>query len=170
MIKGIQVVLVTLAFAIGIYGLLTSKPAPSEPVDLSFTAVDGSQVDLATLRGKVVLLDFWATWCGPCQGEVPNVVGVYNKYHDQGFEIVGISLDQDRDSLNQFTASHGMPWPQFFDGQGWDNSLAQRFGVRSIPQMWLLDRQGRIVTKEGRDNLDGQVAALLNTPDKVTAK
>ena len=164
MIKAIQIILVTLAIAIGFYGTLTSKPAPSDPIDLTFTAVDGTPVDLAALRGKVVLLDFWATWCGPCRGEVPNVVAAYNKYHDQGFEVVGVSLDQDKDALNQFTAGNGMVWPQYFDGQGWGNSLAGRFGIRSIPQMWLLDKKGRVITKDGRSDLDGQVAALLQQP------
>jgi peroxiredoxin len=131
---------------------------------LTFPAIDGSTVDLANLRGKVVLLDFWATWCPPCRGEVPNVVSVYNKYHSRGFEIVGISLDQNRDSLSQFTANNGMTWPEFFDGQSWGNSLARHFDIRFIPQMWLLDRQGRIITKDGHSDLDGQVSALLSTP------
>jgi thiol-disulfide isomerase/thioredoxin len=112
----------------------------------------------------VVLLDFWATWCPPCRDEVPDVVAAYNKYHDQGFEVVGVSLDQDQNTLLQFTANNGMTWPQYYDGLGWGNSLAQRFGIHSIPQMWLLDRKGRVVTKDGRSDLDGQVAALLRTP------
>jgi thiol-disulfide isomerase/thioredoxin len=163
-IKGIQAVLVTLAIVVGFYGMITSPPVPSDPIDLTFDAVDGSRVDLTSLRGKVVLLDFWATWCPACREEAPNVAGAYEKYHDQGFEVVGISLDEDRNSLSQFTASNGMGWPEFFDGQGWGNSLAGRFHVRSIPQMWLLDKQGRIISKDGRDDLDGQVAALLSKP------
>jgi thiol-disulfide isomerase/thioredoxin len=162
--RGIDILIATLLLGICVYGVMTYKPPPSDPVDLTFNAVDGSRVDLADLRGKVVLMDFWATWCPPCREEVPNVVSVYNKYHSRGFEIVGISLDQDRNALDQFTASNGMPWPQYFDGQGWGNSLAQRFQIRFVPQMWLLDRKGRIVTKDGRSDLDGQVAALLNAP------
>jgi thiol-disulfide isomerase/thioredoxin len=163
-IKGIQAVFVTLAIGVGLYGMITSPPTPSDPIDLTFDAVDGSKVDFTSLRGKVVLLDFWATWCPSCRGEAPNVVTTYNKYHAQGFEVVGISLDQDRNSLGQFIASNGMSWPEFFDGQGWGNSLVGRFHVHSIPQMWLLDRQGRIISKDGRSDLDGQVAALLRTP------
>jgi peroxiredoxin len=161
MIKAIQIILVTGALAVGLYGTLF---APSAPVDLTFTATDGTQVDLAALRGKVVLLDFWATWCPPCREEGPNVVAAYNKYHDRGFEVVGVSLDQDKEELNQFAANNGMVWPQYFDGRGWGNSLAQRFGVHSIPQMWLLDKKGRVITKDGRNDLDGQVAALLRAP------
>ena len=162
--KGLEMFIATIVVVIGLYGAVTSKPAPSDPVNLTFTAVDGSTVNLATMRGKVVLLDFWATWCPACREEVPNVVAVYNKYHARGLEVLGVSLDQDQSSMNQFTADNGMPWPEYFDGQGWDNALAQHFGIRSIPQMWLLDRQGRIITRDGRSDLDGQVASLLATP------
>ena len=162
--RSFEIIFAMLIIAIGLYGFITSKPSPGDPVNLTFPAIDGSTVDLANLRGKVVLLDFWATWCPPCRGEVPTVVSVYNKYHSRGFEIVGISLDQSRDSLSQFIADNGMTWPEFFDGQGWGNSLARRFDIRFIPQMWLLDRQGRIITKDGRSDLDGQVSALLSTP------
>ena len=164
MIKSFEMVVAIFVIAFGLFGYMTSQPAPSDPVDLTVPATDGSTVDLTKLRGKVVLLDFWATWCGPCRGEVPNVVAAYNKYHAQGFEVVGVSLDENKNTLNDFVANNGMVWPQYFDGQGWNNSLAQRFGVHSIPQMWLLDRQGRIITKNAREDLDGQVAALLNTP------
>jgi thiol-disulfide isomerase/thioredoxin len=164
MLKGFEFVFAAALIAIGVYGMATSKPPPSEPTNLTFSAADGSNVDLASLRGKVVLLDFWATWCGPCREEVPNVVAAYNKYHSEGFEVVGISLDEDKDTMTQFAADNGMPWPQYFDGQGWDNTLAQRFGIHSIPQMWLLDRQGRVVTKDAIEDLDGEVAAELAKP------
>jgi peroxiredoxin len=159
--KALQYLIGALAIAIGVYGMLTSRP---DPIDLTVPALDGTSINLADLRGKVVLLDFWATWCPPCRDEVPHVVAAYNKYHAQGFDVVGISLDQDKDALRQFIANNGMPWPQYFDGQGWGNALARRFHINSIPQMWLLDRQGRVVTRDGRNNLDGQVAALLRAP------
>jgi thiol-disulfide isomerase/thioredoxin len=137
---------------------------PAAPFDLKYTAVDGTQVDLAQMRGKVVLVDFWATWCEPCRMEVPRVVDTYQKYHDKGFEIVGVSLDQDKDALLTFTAQNGMVWPQFFDGQGWDNAIAKANGVHSIPAMWLIGKDGRIITRDARDDLEVEVEHLVNTP------
>jgi len=131
------------------------------PLDLHFTAVDGSQVDLSAMRGKVVLVDFWATWCGPCKAEVPNVVDTYKKFHDKGFEVVGISLDQSKDSLTKYIAENGMTWPQYFDGKGWENSISSGFGINSIPAMWLINKKGYVVTTNGRSDLAGQVEKLL---------
>jgi thiol-disulfide isomerase/thioredoxin len=136
----------------------------SKPIDLQFTAADGTPVDLAKLRGKVVLLDFWATWCGPCVGEVPNVVAAYQKYHGQGFEIVGISLDQDKDKMLAFTKEHGMVWPQYFDGKVWKNDISTSYSINSIPAMWLFDKKGMLVTTNGREDLDGQVGKLIAMP------
>ena len=132
-----------------------------KPVDLSFTATDGSQVDLASLRGKVVLVDFWATWCGPCMREAPDVVSTYNELHDKGFEVVGISLDIDQSRLDAVTKEKGMVWPQYFDGKGWSNEIASRYGIHSIPTMWLLDKSGRLADTDGRDGLQEKVEKLL---------
>jgi len=133
----------------------------SKPLDLKFKSVDGKEVDLGQLRGKVVLIDFWATWCGPCVHEVPNVVKTYEKLHPQGFEIVGISLDQDQSALEAFTKEHSMTWPQYFDGKGWGNSFAKRFGIRSIPAMWLVDKKGMIVSTNARGELEALVEKRL---------
>jgi peroxiredoxin len=143
-------------------GLLSLRADPAP--DIKFTATDGTRIDLSTMRGKVVLIDFWATWCPPCRGEVPNVVAAYQKYHAQGFEIIGISLDQNKDALEQFTKQNGMVWPQYFDGLVWNNMISQANGIDSIPAMWLIDKQGNLVTKDGRDDLAGQVGKLLAAP------
>ncbi|HEX4138729.1 MAG TPA: redoxin family protein [Candidatus Methylacidiphilales bacterium] len=136
----------------------------SKPLDLKYTAVDGRDVDLSKLRGKVVLVDFWATWCPPCREEVPDVVAAYGKYHDKGFDVVGVSLDQDKDALQSFTKEKGMAWPQYFDGKGWDNAISSRFGIDSIPAMWLLDKKGMVVSTDARDDLDAEIAKLLAAP------
>jgi thiol-disulfide isomerase/thioredoxin len=117
-----------------------------QPLELKFTAIDGTEIDFAKLRGKVVLLDFWASWCGPCVAEAPNVLAAYKKLHDRGFEIVGISLDQDRAAMQKAIERLGLPWAQHFDGKGWENEIAQRFGIRSIPATWLFDKQGKLRT------------------------
>lgn len=141
-----------------------SSQSHTTPLDLKFTSVDGKEIDFTKMRGKVILLDFWATWCPPCRGEVPNVVAAYNKFHDKGFEVVGISLDKDKSALLAFTQANGMVWPQYFDGQGWRNSISSSFGIHSIPAMWLIDKQGKVATENGRDDLAGQVEKLLAQP------
>ena len=143
-------------------GRLTQLDLPGHPLDLKFTAIDGRKVDMGTLKGKVVLVDFWATWCGPCVDEVPNLEKVYNTYHEKGFEIIGISLDEDQQALKNFIEKNEVKWPQYFDGKGWKNGISSRFGINSIPTMWLIGKDGIVVTMEGRENLEAQVKKLID--------
>jgi len=136
----------------------------TQPLDLKYTAMDGTAVDLSKLRGKVVLVDFWATWCPPCRAEVPDVVATYQKYHDQGFEIVGVSLDQSKDAVLAFTKENGMVWPQYFDGKGWANAVSSSFDIRSIPTMWLIGKDGMLANDDAGDHLGDQVDKLLQAP------
>ena len=134
----------------------------AKPLDLKFTAADGKEFDLAKLRGKVVLLDFWASWCGPCIGEMPNVVATYKKLHDKGFEIVGVSLDQEKEAMEAALKKQGMTWTQYFDGQGWKNKISSSFGIESIPAAWLLDKKGMLRETDLRgDDLGKGVEKLL---------
>jgi thiol-disulfide isomerase/thioredoxin len=115
-----------------------------QPLDLDFQAVDGQAVSLKNLRGKVVLVDFWATWCGPCMREAPNVVATYKQLRDHGFEIVGISLDQDLGRVRAVTEQMGMTWPQYCDGKGWQNEISSQYGIQAIPTTWILDKRGYV--------------------------
>ncbi|MBI3879335.1 MAG: TlpA family protein disulfide reductase [Verrucomicrobia bacterium] len=128
----------------------------------SETDLAGKPLSIAGYKGKVLLVDFWATWCGPCIGELPNVKATYEKHHQAGFEIVGISLDSDKSKLTSFIAKNDMPWKQFFDGQGWQNKLAQQYGINSIPATFLLDGEGKVIAKNLRgEALEEAVAKAL---------
>lgn len=130
--------------------------------DFNEKDVAGKPLSIASYKGKVVLVDFWATWCAPCRAELPNVIATYKKYHDQGFEIIGVNLDQDQAKLTGFTKSMNMTWPQFFDGQGWQNKLAVNYGIESIPATYLLDGNGKIIGRDLRgDELTQAVAKAL---------
>jgi len=142
-------------------GKLKNMEALGQPVKMSFVAVDGRKIDLAKLKGKVVLIDFWATWCGPCVAELPNVKKTYTKFHKRGFEIVGISLDSNKDKLTNFVEDNEMSWAQHFDGKGWKNKYAVEFGIQGIPAMWLIDKKGDLVDMKARDGLEAKVQKLL---------
>ena len=138
-----------------------SADLKNKPLELKFTAVDGREVDVSKLQGKVVLVDFWATWCGPCVAELPNVIKAYKELHAKGFEIVGISLDNDKAELEGFVKEKGMEWPQYFDGKGWQNEIASKYGIQSIPAMWLLNKKGMVVSTNARGHLEEAVTKLL---------
>ena len=132
-----------------------------KPLPVKFKAVDGRDVDVQKMKGKVVLIDFWATWCGPCVQELPNVLAAYEKLHPKGFEIVGISFDQSKESLTKFTADKKMAWVQYFDGKGWQNEIGKLYGINSIPAMWLVDKKGNVRDLNARDGLADKVAKML---------
>ncbi|MSU64679.1 MAG: TlpA family protein disulfide reductase [Opitutus sp.] len=132
--------------------------------DFAEVDLQGAPLSIAKYKGKVVLLDFWATWCGPCIAELPTVVEAYKKFHSKGFEIIGISLDKAdaKEKLVAFTKEHEMPWVQYYDGKYWENKLVATYGIRSIPATFLLDGEGKIVGKDLRGPaLEAAVAKAL---------
>jgi peroxiredoxin len=130
--------------------------------DFNEQDINGKSISVANYKGKVVLVDFWATWCGPCVGELPNVLKTYAAHHAQGFEIIGVSLDEDKQKLESFIKQNDMSWQQFFDGNGWNNKLAVKYGVQSIPATFLLNGEGKIIGKDLRgEALEQAVASAL---------
>jgi len=135
--------------------------AGAAPFAVAAKDLSGQPLSLAQYKGKVVLMDFWATWCGPCVGEMPNVIAAYKKYHAQGFDVVGISLDQDHAALTSFLKQNRMPWRQVFDG-GSGGAVARRYGVRAIPFGLLIGRDGRVSSVEVRGpDLDPAIRLAL---------
>lgn len=123
----------------------------------------GGKIKLKDFRGKVVLLDFWATWCAPCRQEMPNVKKIYEEFHRKGFEIIGISLDREKYKLEEYIKSNKISWPQIFDGSGWDSKIGRLYAVASIPNTLLLDREGKIRYKNLRgEDLRKAVDELVN--------
>jgi len=113
--------------------------------EINLKTPEGNTLALSSLRGKVVLIDFWASWCGPCRKENPNVKRIYDKYKDKGFEIYGVSLDNNGDQWKAAIAKDGLGWKHVSDLGGWKSSAAQLYQVHSIPQTFLLDKEGRII-------------------------
>jgi thiol-disulfide isomerase/thioredoxin len=129
------------------------------------TLASGEKFDWSKYKGKVVLLDFWATWCGPCVGEIPNVKKAYEKYHEKGFEVVGISLDEDVKELTAFQEKEKLPWVSIFPtgaDKGFEAPLAKQFFVNGIPATFLINRDGKLVSVSARGKrLETQLEKLL---------
>jgi peroxiredoxin len=130
--------------------------------DFSATDLEGKPISIEAYRGKVVLVDFWAVWCGPCVADMPNVKKVYEKYKDKGFDVIGISLDNDEKQLRDFLKKNDIPWRQVFSGKGWDSPVSRQYGIYSIPSVWLIDKDGKLISNNARgEKLENMVAEAL---------
>jgi peroxiredoxin len=135
---------------------IAKRLQPGQPF-INFTLNDtgGKPVNFENLKGKYILLDFWASWCGPCRAENPNVLKAYQQFKDRNFDVVAVSLDTKKDAWMKAIKEDGMPWTQLSDLMGWKSPVAMEYGIEAIPQNFLLDPQGRIVAQ----NLRGEELA-----------
>jgi len=122
---------------------------------------------------KVVVIDFWSTWCGPCVAEMPKMKKLYAEYRNQGVEFIGVSLDQPKeegglDSLKQFVKDKGIEWPQYYQGNFWDSAFSKSWGVNSIPCVFVVDTEGKLFSVEARGKLKEMIPELLKKKNATT--
>ncbi len=138
-----------------------------KPFNLEFTdAIKGNTVSMKDLRGKVVVVDFWATWCGPCVDEMPKMKKLYAEFKDKGVEFVGVSLDQSKekgglDALKKFVEKNEIGWPQYYQGNYWQSEFSASLGINSIPCVFIVDADGNLYSTEARGKLDTLIPMLL---------
>jgi thiol-disulfide isomerase/thioredoxin len=138
-----------------------------KPFELSFTdAISGKTISMKDLKGKVVVVDFWATWCGPCVADMPHMKELYSEYKSRGVEFIGVSLDRNEESggltkLKDFVAKNEIAWPQYYQGNWWDSEFSTSWGINSIPALFVVDKNGNLHTNQGRGKLEKMLPELL---------
>jgi len=144
----------------GLKGIEGKPPPP-----LKLKSWIGEPVDVPGSKGKVVVIDFWATWCGPCVAELPHLKELYTRFKDSGLEIIGINLDEKAQTMIDFCAKKELDWPQYCEGKGWKSEFSQSWGINGIPTVFVVDKQGLLHSTEARGQLDAMVAQLLAAPN-----
>lgn len=150
-------------------GMLRRMNLMGQPMEISGKTIDGKEVDWKSYRGKVVLVDFWASWCGPCRQELPNILKLYKAYHDKGFDVLGVSLDVTQEDAEKGVKEENIPWPSIFpedeNQRRWDHPLVRHYGIGGIPMAILVDQEGKVVHMEARgENLATELQRLLGDP------
>jgi thiol-disulfide isomerase/thioredoxin len=149
-----------------IEGTLRRLEAIGKEFPIEGTLLSGEKIDPAQFKGKVVLLDFWATWCGPCLQELPELKRVYEELHEKGLEVIGVSLDEERAELEAFLEEERLPWPQLYppkdQANGWENPLTRKYGISGIPTVFLIGKDGKLVSTSLRGpKLEQRIRDLL---------
>jgi thiol-disulfide isomerase/thioredoxin len=158
-----------------IKGERRQKEAVGKPFELEFTdAIKGETVSIKGLKGKVVVVDFWATWCGPCVAEMPKMKTLYAEYKPKGVEFIGVSLDQPKeagglDKLKDFVAKNEIGWPQYYQGNFWNSEFSKGWGINAIPCVFIIDADGKLYSTEARGKLETLIPELLAKRDKTSA-
>jgi thiol-disulfide isomerase/thioredoxin len=156
-----------------IQGEARKAEAVGKPMVLAFNeAITGKPMSIDGLKGKIVVMDFWATWCGPCVAEMPTMKKLYAEFKDKGVEFVGVSLDQPEDkgglkSLKEFCAKNDITWPQYYQGNYWQSEFSTKWGIFSIPCVFVIGPDGKIVTTEGRGKLEEILPDLIKKRDSA---
>ena len=150
-------------------GIARRLDLPGKKMELEGELLDGSTLDWSQYRGKVVLVDFWATWCRPCRAEIPNVLAMYEAYHEKGFDVLGISLDATRAQAESYIKQANLPWRTLFSSQeeqrSWQHPMAMKYGITGIPRAILVDREGKVVNMNARGRiLVHELRRLLGEP------
>ncbi|WP_422931353.1 TlpA family protein disulfide reductase [Singulisphaera sp. PoT] len=150
-----------------IQGGRLQRKSIGKPFELAFSdAMTGTEISIAGLKGKVVVIDFWATWCGPCIAEMPKMKDLYAKFKDQGVQFIGVSLDEPKDDggldkLKAFVTENKIPWPQYYQGNGWDSEFSKSWGINSIPSLFVVDTEGKLASVDARGKLEELIPELL---------
>jgi thiol-disulfide isomerase/thioredoxin len=146
--------------------LAAASPSPAavevgDKPDLSFQSADGTPISLANLRGKMVIVDFWATWCGPCMAEAPHMVQLKDNFERKGVQLIGISLDSSKNQMNKICQEKGFTWPQYFDGKVWENKISTTWGVSGIPATFIIGPDGDVLWKGHPAGIDEALAKAM---------
>ena len=135
-----------------------------KPFEFNAASLDGKEISMKNLRGKVVMLDFWATWCASCINAMPEIKELYAKYQSQGFEVIGVNQDEERETMNKTLKNLSLPWPQHFDAGNAKGTWASKLGISGLPAIWLIDKKGVLRYVNGQENLADKVRILMAEP------